>query len=265
MPHPAPPMDRPRRHKAFRTISALVLREMASTYGRSPGGYVWAILEPLAAIAVLSVVFSFAFKVPSLGTNFPIFFATGYLPFALYQDISQKTAKSIRFSRQLLQYPAVKFTDAIFGRLFLSVLTQLTVYYFVIVGMHLAFDLNTVIQFESIALSLVMAASFGLAVGSLNCYLNGIFPVWEQVWAIVTRPLFLISGVILIYDVLPNALKAILWYNPLMHMTGISRAGYYPTYTAPYVSLTYYFGVTLAVGTLGFMLLYRHHKTIVDS
>ena len=31
------------RFATLRTITALILREMATTYGRSPGGYVWAI------------------------------------------------------------------------------------------------------------------------------------------------------------------------------------------------------------------------------
>jgi capsular polysaccharide transport system permease protein len=35
---------------AMRTIVALIMREMATSYGRSPGGYIWAIAEPVAGI-----------------------------------------------------------------------------------------------------------------------------------------------------------------------------------------------------------------------
>lgn len=31
----------------FRTVMAMVLREMTATYGRTPGGYIWAIIEPV--------------------------------------------------------------------------------------------------------------------------------------------------------------------------------------------------------------------------
>ncbi len=258
------PQGKPRRYKSLRTIAALVVREMVSTYGRSPGGYVWAILEPVAAIAVLSVAFSYAFKVPSLGTNFPIFFASGYLAFVLYADVAAKTARSIRFSRQLLNYPAVRYTDTIFARLFLSLLTQVTVFYIVIVGMHLVMDLNTVIDPVPIMIALAMAASIGLSVGVLNCYLTTVYPVWEQFWNIVTRPLFLISGVIITYETAPQQLQSVLWYNPLIHFTGVARRGFYPTYEASYVSYTYFFTCTLVVGTLGLMLLYRHHKTLTE-
>lgn len=244
---------------------ALILREMSSTYGKSPGGYIWAVLEPVAAIAVLSVAFSFAFKQPTLGTNFPIFFATGYLPFALWADLAQKVGKSIQFNRQLLAYPAVKYTDALAARFLLNTLTQLSVFCLVISGLHAVFYLDTVVDLEPILISLSMACAFGIAVGSINCYLMAVFPVYERIYAIVTRPLFLISGVIIMYEDLPDLLQSILWYNPLMHLTGLMRMGFYSTYEAKYLSLTYFFGVSIVVATLGFVLLYRHHKTILNA
>ena len=47
-----------------RTVLALMLREMATTYGRSAGGYLWAILDPVLGIALLSVLFSLALRHP---------------------------------------------------------------------------------------------------------------------------------------------------------------------------------------------------------
>ena len=42
-----PDLPTNRRFASFRAIGALILREMATSYGRSPGGYIWAILEPV--------------------------------------------------------------------------------------------------------------------------------------------------------------------------------------------------------------------------
>ena len=74
-----------------RTILALILREMSTTYGRSAGGYIWAVLEPAAGIALLAFAFSLALRAPSLGTNFALFYATGYLPFMLYFYSAKKS------------------------------------------------------------------------------------------------------------------------------------------------------------------------------
>ena len=99
----------------LRTIGALFIREMSTTHGRNAFGYAWAVLEPVAGIALLSLVFSLAFRSPSLGTNFPLFYASGLLPFMAYMDVSQKVAQSIRFSRQLIFYPGVTFVDLQYG------------------------------------------------------------------------------------------------------------------------------------------------------
>lgn len=66
---PAHPASAPRRVKTrefptFRTVMALVLREMSSRYGRSPGGYIWAVLEPVGTILILSIAFSFMLRSP---------------------------------------------------------------------------------------------------------------------------------------------------------------------------------------------------------
>ena len=83
----------------------MMLREMVTTYGRSPGGYLWAVLEPVAAIGLLSLVFSLAFRAPSLGGNFPLFYASAYLPYMLFIDINNKLAAAIRFSRPCSPIP----------------------------------------------------------------------------------------------------------------------------------------------------------------
>ena len=108
-----------------RTISALMLREMATTYGRYPGGYLWALIEPVAVIGLLSVAFSLAFHAPPLGDSFPVFYATGYLPYMMFHDISQKAALATRFSRPLLSFAPVGWIETLLARVLLNGLTHL--------------------------------------------------------------------------------------------------------------------------------------------
>ena len=62
-----------RRFASLRAIGALILREMSTSNGRSPGGYLWAVLEPAGGIALLSLVFAAAFRNPPIGISFPMF------------------------------------------------------------------------------------------------------------------------------------------------------------------------------------------------
>lgn len=113
---------------------ALILREMSTRYGRTPGGYVWAVLEPVGALVVMSVVFAILLRAPPLGNSFILFYASGYLPFIISATIMANVQSAISFSKPLLMYPAVSWLDAIIARFILNLLTGVVIFIIVFVG-----------------------------------------------------------------------------------------------------------------------------------
>lgn len=256
--------SQPRSFASLRSIAALVLREMATTYGRSPGGYLWAILEPTAGIALLSVIFSLGFRNPAIGTNFALFYATGLVPLVFFTAISNRVGLAVIYSRQLLAYPSVTFLDAILARFILNALTQVLVAYVIFTGILFIFDVRVILNFPAIAASLVMSGLLALGIGTLNCFLFTKFAVWQQVWSILTRPLFLVSSVFMLFDQIPAWARDWLWYNPIIHTVGMMRHGFYSTYHATYVSVAYVMGVSLVCGAAGLLLLHRHRYDLLE-
>lgn len=261
---PLPPVrSSPRRFASFRTILALILREMSTRYGRTPGGYLWNILEPLAAILFLSIGFSLLLRNPSLGSSFLLFYATGYVPFDLYMSCSRSCQIAIKYSRPLLRYPAVTWLDAVLARFLLNGLTGLLTATLLLGGIIIVID-HQIIEMMPILRALGMALMLALGVGTLNCLLIGLFPLWEIIWNILNRPLFLASGVFFLYDDLPQAAQNILWFNPLMHITAIMRTGFYPTYHPEFVSYLYVTLVSMGLLVLGLILMGRFHRDILN-
>ncbi|MEP3298807.1 MAG: ABC transporter permease [Pseudoruegeria sp.] len=251
--------------RTSRSVLALILREMATTYGRSPGGYIWAIVEPVAAIALLSLVFGVVMRTPPLGNSFPLFYATGYLPFTLYTDVAGKCGSAIKFSRPLLAYPRVSFIDTILARYLLNTLTQVLVFYIIVTGILTLTDARAVLDLPSIGLGLLLASFLGVGIGCLNCYLTMEFPIWATIWSIINRPMFLISGIFFLYDDMPRFAQDILWYNPLLHVVGLTRSGFYATYDATYVSLPYVVSIAGVSLILGLLLLRRNYKRLLQK
>lgn len=258
-------IPRRRRFASFRTITALVLREMATSYGRSPGGYIWAVLEPVAGIALLSAVFSLMFHAPALGINFPLFYATGMVPFVTFSSVSAKLAQSINFSKPLLAYPSVTFLDAILARFILNMLTEIMVAYLVFTGILLIFETRVLIDLLVIAEALLLAGALALGVGTLNCFLFTRFAIWQQAWSILMRPMFIISCVFMVFNSLPEFLRNWLWYNPLVHIVGLMRRGFYSSYDAPYVSQGYVLGFSAICLVLGLIFLRRYQYELLHN
>lgn len=249
----------------MRAIGALIMREMSSTYGKSPGGYLWAIAEPVAGIFLLTAIFSVGFRTPPLGTNFAIFYATGMVPFLMYMDLQGKVASSIRYSKRLLTYPAVTFTDALAARIIVNGITQLLIAYVIFVGIYFALDTRTDPQIIGIAISIMMAFALAIGVGTINCFLFEAFPWWQHLWSIVSRPLFLASCIFFIFDDIPQPYRDWLWFNPLVHIVGQMRRSFYPSYSGDYVSQIYVFGIGAGLTAIGLALLIRYHRDLIHS
>lgn len=262
---PAPGAGVVRRFATFRAVSALILREMATRYGNSPGGFAWALLEPLGSIVLLGIGFSLLLRNPPLGNSFILFYATGFLPFSLYMNVAGMVAQSLGFSRPLLQYPAVTWVDAALARFLLNSLTGLLVSFILLSTLLWLTDSRVLLDLPPIMGAMFLAMLIAAGVGVLNCALFGLYPIWAQIWGIVTRPLFLASGVIFLLDDLPPMAQSILWYNPLMHVTGLMREGFYPTYRPDYIDITYMVGFGLVTLFLGVLLMGRYHREILSN
>lgn len=253
------------RGQRLRVILALMVRDMGSRFGRASGGYVWAILEPLGGILLLSFAFSLALRSPPLGTSFMLFYATGVVPYSMFNMLSRGVGGAVQSNKGLLSYPVVSLLDAVFAKVALNFMTSLFVAILLlgaivgIGGLHVNLDL------ASALLSVVLAALLGTGIGALNCVLFGFFPTWKNVWGVLTRPLFLLSGIFFTFESVPPAFQEILWWNPLVHVIGLMRAGFYGSYDAGYVSIAYVLGIALVTFVLGAYLMRRHASALIEQ
>jgi len=259
-----PCIPRTRRFASARSVLALMLREMSTRYGRTPGGYLWAVLEPLGAILVMSFVFALFLRTPPLGNSFILFYATGFLPFVIYAQIQGQVQSAISFSKPLLFYPAVTWIDAIIARLVLNLLTGVVVMVLILSGLLMVTQNHALLDVVPMVTSVMLAALLGLGLGVLNCCLVGLFPAYGQLWGIATRPLFLLAGVIFIYETLPPSIQSIVGFTPWIHLTGLFRHGVYPTYQPDYISLPIVLIWAMGPLALGLVLLRRYHLDILN-
>ena len=259
------PPQRARRFKTPRTILALMLREMQTTYGKNAGGYAWALLEPIGGIVVLTLVLTvIRLRVPALGTNLPLFIASGMLMLTMFLALANRISQCVVFSKPLLFYPGVRYVDAIVARFLLNAITQVLVVFIVITGIVFIYDLRLILRMEWIFLAFGLSWLFALGVGVMNAFLIGMAPVWQQIWGIITRPLLLVSTIFYTFESIPLAWRDALWWNPLVHVVGFMRRGLYPTYDADWASWVYVAVVGATLLALGLLFLYRFHRRILE-
>ncbi|TNJ40948.1 ABC transporter permease [Phaeobacter sp. B1627] len=251
------------RFRGARAIVALILREMSTSYGRSPGGYVWAVLQPLAMIALMTLAFSVLLRSPSLGTSFLLFYATGFLVLRMFQEVSIAVGGAIGFNQALLAYPRVTYVDTLVARGVLAVLTQVMVCAIVFATVFTLEDIRVIMNFTPVLQTFGAVVLLATGVGTFNAYMSFSFPLYKTIWGVATRPLMLVSGIFYIYEDLPTFAQNILWYNPLVHLTGLIRTGFYASYDPNYISLIYVCLWGAIPMFFGVLLLRRFSKDIL--
>lgn len=254
-----------RRPSSIRTIVALMLREISMTNGRSILGYLWEILIPVVAIILFTVIAGAYFRSPPIGSNFPLFYASGILPFNFAIEIVARVSNSVRFSRPLLNYPNVSFLHALLARFLIAAITKMVVFALVLYTIVVLYDMSTYFDYQAILVALALTFMLGLAVGSFNCLIASFLPAYDRVWQVITRPLFLFSAILYLFETVPLPYRDWLWWNPAIHLVGLMRRGLYPTYDAPYVSILYLCTIILVLLPVSFFFMRRFWREMLEA
>lgn len=249
----------------LRVTAALIVREMSTRFGSKPGGYLWAIFDPVAHVAMMTMIFQAIARMPALGLSFPLFFASGYLPFAFYQRMSGFMAGTVKANKALFSYPIVTPFDAIVSRFILQLMTDTLVTILILV---MIIELSGVTQPMNIAGMIEAAgaaALLGLGIGTINIVMFARFPLYEQIFGIINRPLFMVSGVFFLPESLPNPFRDFLLYNPLVHVIMWFREGIYPEYRADLLDKGYVIEFALVCFVAGLLLLTASMREIRED
>jgi capsular polysaccharide transport system permease protein len=248
----------------FRVVSALLVREMSTRFGNKPGGYFWAVIDPAGHIAFLTLIFMAITHKPALGTSFALFFATGYLAFQFYGAMASFMNGAIKSNRTLLNYPNVAPIDTILARYILQAGTTAVVSFLVLGLIILTLKHPPILNWWAIIEAAFAATLVALGVGLFNNVVTLKYPLYEQVFNIVTRPMFMVSGVFFLPDALPAPAHDIILLNPIVHVVMLFRKGFYPEYRAIGLDMFYLYTVAFSLIFIG-MVVFTMSANVLRS
>ena len=253
------------RFQRARVLFALVMRELGARSGASRWSYFWIITEPVGGIILLTAAFSIALHKPPMGNNFALFYATGVVPFSMYTAVANSVSGTLAANRGLLTYPVVTIVDTIVARWLVETLTHSLIALGLFTSIILYYDLALLLRMEHIAIAFLAAAMLGLGIGTMNCVLYFYFPLWKNIWGMLNRPLFLLSGIMFTLESLPPQIGSWMWFNPLIHVVGQARKGFYGSYEGTYISLMFVFCLSLGLFLTGSFLILRNHARMIQN
>ncbi len=246
-------------------IRALFLREVQTRFGTKKFGYIWALVDALSKIVVFAVIKTLISDSAMPQIDFPVFLATSFLAFNLFQDIVKRSMDSFDANSALFVYKQVKPIDTIIARVLveLMVLAAATA---VLVALGGYLGLNMAVEnINMVLLAFAWIALFGFSLGLLFAVLIVYFPNFGRVINLLFTPLFFISALFYTLESLPPVAREYLLYNPLVHFMEMIHGFYFATLNTDYVDYGYMTAWTLLPLIFG-LWLYRHsEKRIIAS
>jgi capsular polysaccharide transport system permease protein len=246
----------------IRIVAALLIREISARFGDKPGGYIWAVIDPVGHIAFMSVIFMAISRHPALGISFPLFFATGYVAFQFFQGMSSYLDSAISANRALLHYPNVAPIDTIVARYILQMGTTTIVAVCVFTGLTFVNGDNIQIYWPYVIEGAFSASLLAVALSLVNNVMSARISIYDKVFAIFRRPLFLTSGVFFRPDIMPHPLRDILLLNPVCHSIMLFRMGFYSEYRPTTLDMDYLYTFTFCVLFAGLLLFSMSREAI---
>lgn len=201
---------------------ALTRRDVQNRYAGSVAGVFWALIHPLALLALYALVFEgiFRVKVPhlQLGQPYVLFVALALWPWMAFQEAVIKgtgaighnaaLVKKVAFAHEILVYSAVLGSFAVHGLGFAVVLVVLG-----LAGLQIHWAGLGMLALW-VPVLLLMALTLALVLSSLQVFVRDV----EQLLSQFISVLFYATPIVFPMSIVPPWLASVMAVNPLVHV-----------------------------------------------
>jgi len=249
-------------------VLASVSRDFRAKYLGSVLGGAWAVVNPLAMIAIYTLIFSGVMRARLPGTDqgfsYSIYLCAGIITWGLFSEMvgrltnvfleNANLIKKINFPRICL--PLIVTISAFLN---FSIIFALFSLFLAVVGKFPGWILVSIVPV--LAIQVLLALGLGIALGTLNVFFRDV----GQFTGIVMQFWFWLTPIVYPADIVPDAIRAVLLYNPMFPVVqayqAISLHNTYPVWGSLWPT-----AVTAVLAcAVGLTLFRKHSGELVDE
>jgi ABC-type polysaccharide/polyol phosphate export permease len=240
---------------AHRVIGALLLRELLTRYGRNNIGFLWLFVEPMLFVAVVTAVWTATRRLH--GSNIPIvaFALTGYTSMLLWRGMPGRCMGALKSNRTLLYHRQVTIMDVYLARVlleFMAVTTSFVALGIIFCALEWSPAPEDALQvLEGWLLLAWFGAGFGLTIAGLAEK----FPVVENLWPPFSYVLMPFSGVAFIADALPQTMRDVVLWLPMLNALEYLREGWFGSVMHAHYDIPFVVVFNMILTLLGLSLI----------
>lgn len=232
-------------------VTALVLREIYTRFGRDNIGFAWIIAEP--AIFCLAVIALWSIINHSGHDNVPIvpFLLSGYMPLTMYRHMTGRLMRCMQSNTALLYHRQVTVFTLYASRIMVEILGTSGAFGFCLLAFYLSGHVKVPAEPSLMLGGWLLYAWYAAATALLVGSLSERSEITEKIWGPISYIMIPLSGTFYMVDWLPAQVhNAALWSPPINGVEMI-RAGYFGPAVTTHYDIVYFVYVNLILTFLG--------------
>ncbi|MGI4795362.1 MAG: ABC transporter permease [Janthinobacterium lividum] len=247
----------------IRVITALLMREIHTRYGRENIGHLWVIGEPLLFCVGVAVMWTAIRPAHEHGLPVTAFVITGYVPLTMWRHCVSRSVKAFEANGSLLFHRQVTPLDIIVSRCVLEIIGALIAGIVVSALAILVGYMELPADMGLMYLGLFYQAVFCLACALILAPASEISPVLEKFVGAFTYLMIPFSGAFVMVDWVPQNFQSVLLWSPPVHAAEIIRKGQFGSTVHAQYDLVYLTYVCAGMILFGISLTLRSRKHIL--
>jgi lipopolysaccharide transport system permease protein len=241
----------------------LVLRELKVRYKQAALGAAWAVIQPVFAVIIFTLVFGIFARLPSDGLPYALFAFAGVVPWTYFSEALRRSSTGLVDDSELIRkiyFPRLVLPLSAVLAPVIDLVISLVVFGLVMAWYRVTPSANLLLLPIFLAMNVGLSLAFGLWLGPLNVRfrdIKHILPFFIQVWMYASPVVYPLSLV-------PEQWRLLYSLNPMGGVIEGFRWALLGTTAPDATAITMTIVMTIVLLTSGLMFFARAERSFAD-
>lgn len=246
-----------------RVISALMMRELITRFGRENIGFLWIMAEPLLFAVLVGITWEFMKGPEYHGISVIAFVVTGYIPLVMFRTTMGRAVRVFTANGSLLYHRQVTLVDLIVVRFIIEFIGGTMAFIFIGVILVAVGIFPVPADPGAMLFGWALYGLFTLGVAMVMAPLSEVSEAVEKFVPVTTYLMVPFSGSFSLTSWLSPNVRDIMLYSPPVTGMELIRYGIWGDAINPYYDIPYALGASAVLILIGLLFCRKIRRVLV--
>ena len=241
--------------KHLRILGALIMREMATRFGRQGLGFLWLVGEPLVFCFGVIILWTLTKPPFENGVNIGPFVMTGYMCLIVVRHMISQLTSAIQANKGLLYHRQIQPTHILLSRIILEMGGNTMALAIVYVSLLLLGQVNLPDDYILVYSGWILFSLNGVGIALILTGLMMFFEIFERLNNLIGYLMIPLSGAFFMVGWLPESVRPIYLLVPLVHGVEMLRDGVFGDSVKTYYDWFYPAAFGAGMSIIGLLMI----------